>query len=95
MKWYRVKHWSRGRFGDIRIEPIDIDKETAKMVFWTNEHGREERAYKSSEDYTWCSSKDDAVKLATGMVKELIKIMKARVRQGQANLEWIREFDSG
>lgn len=99
MNWYRVKHWSNGRFGGIEIEEFEFVKETPTMVTYREPSSgsahtdgfRESRQKKQSEDYSWFPDRDAAIADATDRVNNYIANAEARIRDGKRNLEKLLE----
>lgn len=92
--WYRVEHWNNGRFGNISVEEVIVTKETDKTVTREIKWGdkiRLERANKSSQDYSFFPTHEEAMALAIHKVNNYIANGERMIREGKKNLEQLKK----
>jgi transcription initiation factor IIE alpha subunit len=82
MRKYVIESWSRD------IKPVDVTRETAKLVFTEARHGicgtRRERRYEKSAVYdTWALANAEVI----SMTMASIAILRGRLREAEQRLE--------
>jgi len=88
-QWFRVSHW--GRFSDVKVEAIDVIRETDKTIFfnvkWGNEVFRETRASKESQEQTFVQGKKAAFDLAISIADGHVRAAESLKRSALANIK--------
>lgn len=91
-KWFKITHW--GRFCNVKIEEVDVIRETAQMVFynetWTG-RVRETRSRKETEDHTFIKGREAAFAYAIACADSHLRQAETLAKEARRNIQKLQD----